>query len=126
VNPLSVIKGLRLVWLGKTFGNEIADYLLVNRRLFHNALELGGLSNHLILLGMAARAKQSKGEMATLVSGYLIDGIEVMNQRFGCRPIMKDAMKNTLMFRGEVDGFDPLELMTAIPYNRGLAYRATR
>lgn len=123
---LNYFRGFRLVWAGRRFGNDVAKYLGIDHRLFHNALELGGLHNHLVLLGRAIEAKQDIGDVAMLVSGYLIDGIEVMKVRFGARPIMAVATRNVLMFRGEVDGIDPMELVTSSLFARGVAYRATR
>ncbi|EZI25377.1 hypothetical protein PE143B_0124720 [Pseudomonas extremaustralis 14-3 substr. 14-3b] len=123
---LNYFRGFRLVWAGRRFGNDVAKYLGVDRRLFHNALELGGLHDHLVLLGFAVKANQDIGDVAMLVSGYLIDGIEVMKVRFGARPMMTAATRNVLMFRGEVEGIDPMELVTSVLFARGVAYRATR
>jgi len=98
----------------------------VNRRLFHSAVELGGLSRHLILLGLASNANQSIGDTATLVSGYLVDGLEEMRAAFGEQQLILSAIKNVQMFRGEVEGIDQMELMRSVPFNRGLAYRTAR
>jgi hypothetical protein len=126
MNPVGIFKAVTVVWSGRRFGNQVADHLCVNRRLFHSALELGGLSQHLILLGLASRANQPVGDTAALVSGYLIDGLGDMRVAFGEQQLILSAIKNVQMFRGEVEGFDQVELMQSVPFNRGLAYRATR
>lgn len=125
MNPVGIFKAVALVWSGRRYGNQVADYLCVNRRLFHSAVEMGGLSQHLILLGLASKANQSMGDTATLVSGHLVDGLEEMRAAFGEQQLILSAIKNVQMFRGEVEGIDQVELMQSVPFNRGLAYRAT-
>ncbi len=77
------LKAFRLTSAGRSFGNKIADSMLMSRTMFHNAIEAGGVPMHLITLAQikfsGATVIQARGAVAPI----LISGLQALEQRFG-------------------------------------------
>lgn len=88
---LKILWGMRRASRGKKFGNEIADSMAVSRRLFHSAVEEGGLGMHLILLASMKDQGQSVIEAREAMLPFLKNGLLALEQRFGPQAIINEA-----------------------------------
>jgi len=88
---LKIFWGMRRASRGKKFGNEIADSMVVSRRLFHSAVEEGGLGMHLILLASMKDQGQSVIEAREAMLPFLANGLLALEQRFGPQAMINEA-----------------------------------
>gem|GEM_PF-2309559 len=94
-----VIGGLMKVYSGKKYGNKIADFLKINRGLFHTAMEEGGCEMHLLKLYFLKQEGLGMAEVAYDSCEYLLRGLLVLETRFGKQPLSEDAFEKIKAFR---------------------------
>lgn len=88
---LKIFWGMRRASRGKRFGNEIADSMAISGRLFHSAVEEGGLGMHLILLASMKDQGQSVIEAREAMLPFLENGLLSLEQRFGPQATINEA-----------------------------------
>jgi len=80
-----------LVKEGMEFGNLVADYIGVNRKLFHTAVEFGGMGDNLILLGNWHRAGVTKRQAAEIIKRPLTYGLLTLREKYGLNSMLQEA-----------------------------------
>ncbi|GFM88394.1 hypothetical protein PSCICO_37930 [Pseudomonas cichorii] len=93
-----MFKGIYWAWKGKSFGNEVADYLGVNRRLYHGAMEEGGCSQHMLRLYHLRSQGVALEEVAYHSCDYLSLGLLGLERRFGKQKLISQAQENINRF----------------------------
>ncbi|WP_417447155.1 hypothetical protein [Kangiella sp.] len=93
------LKGFFITNKGRKFGNEIADYLGVERRLFHCAMEEGGCDMHLVKLYNLKLDGFSLEDIAVDAWDFLIPGLDEIEKRFGGQNLIQQARKSINQFQ---------------------------
>ena len=99
-----MIGGIIKACTGKKYGNQIADFLKINRGLFHTAMEEGGCEMHLIKLYFLKRENISINEVAYNACDYLIRGLFSLRTKFGKQPLSEDALEKVTAFKKAYEG----------------------
>ncbi len=95
--------GLRRTSMGKKFGNEIADSMGIPRRVFHTAIELGGMEMHLVFLAVLKDEGKSINEAREEMLPILMDGLYAMEARFGTQMQITDSIETVMSFLSKSD-----------------------
>jgi hypothetical protein len=93
------LKGFFITNNGRKFGNEVADYLRVERRLFHCAMEEGGCDMHLVKLYNLKLDGFSLEDVAVDACDFLIPGLDEIEKRFGGQSLIQQARKSINQFQ---------------------------
>jgi hypothetical protein len=86
--PLSLWK----VNSGKEYGNRVAFYIGMNKKLYHSALEAAGLPLHLLWLYESKKNKIKISETAEISLTFLPAGLAALESRFGEQWLIKEAI----------------------------------
>ncbi len=95
---------------GKRIGNEIADSMLVPRRLFHSAVVKGGLPYHLPVIASMHDDGHSLNEIRKNMIPYFAAGLDVLERSFGHQPSIDKARE---VVTALVEGDDDLQMLIA-------------
>lgn len=78
---------------GRRYGNKIATSIGIENNLFHEAIQQGGLGNNsLMMLESLRREGVSPFDAAPMFGQFLIDGLNILELRFGPQPQIEKAM----------------------------------
>lgn len=91
---LNLIKTMLLARKGKSFGNEVADYIGMHRSLYHGAMEEGGCNLHMIQLASYKSNGMSTEEVAHLSVPFLLPGLRKLEDRFGSQDLIIEARQH--------------------------------
>ncbi len=89
-----MLSGFFKVSSGKKYGNKIADYLGVDQRLFHSAMEEGGCEMHLLKLHDLKQENIELSEISYHSTKYLLPGFLSIEKRFGKQRLITYAVQN--------------------------------
>lgn len=103
----SYLKGFFITNKGRKFGNEVADYLGVERRLFHCAMEEGGCDMHLVKLYNLKLDGFSLEDVAVDACDFLIPGLDEIETRFGGQNLIQQARKSINQFQFDRANSEP-------------------
>lgn len=113
---LKIFWGMRRASKGKKFGNEIADSMAISRRLFHSAVEEGGLGMHLILLASMKDQGKSVIEAREAILPFLENGLLVLEKRFGPEATINEAKLVVIdLLQGSIN--NPSDEVGMLPLN---------
>lgn len=94
----NLLKSLMLLWRERKFGDEIADLLGVNRRLFHSAMEEGGCRSHMVRLCILRDGGVSKVLIAVDCCNYLLPGLRRLENRYGQQILIETGRANLMAY----------------------------
>lgn len=86
-------KSISAVNAGRKVGNAAADYIGMDRGLYHTAMELGRCENHMLVLSELNENGCSLDEVATFSFQFLVGGLDVLEQRYGIQPKIAQARR---------------------------------
>ena len=113
---LKIFWGMRRASRGKKFGDEIADSMAISCRLFHSAVEEGGLGMHLILLASMKDQGQSVIEAREAMLPFLENGLLSLEQRFGPQATINEAKLVVIdLLQGSIN--NPSDEVGMLPLN---------
>jgi len=78
-----LIDKLKWLWSGRSFGNAIADSMTIPRRVFHRAIELGGLPEPEVVLAEIHRRGVSVVEARRVIAPIVVAGLFTLLTKFG-------------------------------------------
>src|SRR4051812_19896274 len=79
------IDKVRWLWSGRTFGNAIADSMTIPRRVFHRAIEVGGLPDPEVVLAEIHRRGVPVPEARRLIAPIVAAGLFTLLTKFGAQ-----------------------------------------
>ena len=84
---------------GASFSNEVADELGVNRRLYMTAMFEAGVSTR--MLDELRKAGMSSREVGTQFVPVLMEGLDLLEEKFGEQELIKEARIRATMAIGD-------------------------
>lgn len=77
------IDKVKWLWSGRTFGNAIADSMTIPRRVFHRAMEVGGMPEPDVVLAEIHRRGVTVLEARRVIAPIVVAGLFTLLTKFG-------------------------------------------
>lgn len=89
----NLFTGITKLNRGRKLGNKIAKSYLLDPRIFHSAIEIGGHPSHLVFLAQCDDSDLSMDSVMAGLLPFLSIGLKEMELKFGLQPGIEGAQK---------------------------------